>query len=96
MSDEPMNGVAEAELRSFVERIERLQEEKAAIGDDIKDVYGEAYSRGYDKTALGQVVTARRKRSKDAAKFTSQGELFDLYMTVLDAPSHTHARVRAA
>lgn len=92
MSDAQTGGIAAKELRSFVERIERLHEEKDAITDDIKDVYGEAKARGYDKTAIGQVVSARRKRSKDAAKFDGQGELFSLYWDAVEGSSHTHAR----
>jgi len=48
MSEEvDVSNVAAAELRQFIERIERLEEEKAAIASDIKDVFGEAKGRGY-------------------------------------------------
>ena len=53
MMDSPADtNVAGEELRSFVERIERLEEEKKTISDDIKDVYGEAKGRGYDVKVL--------------------------------------------
>ena len=52
MSNEDVQGVAAAQLKSIVERIERLEEEKKAIADDIKDVYGEAKGNGYDTKAL--------------------------------------------
>ena len=53
--------VAAAELRQFIERIERLEEEKAAISGDIKDVMGEAKGRGYDtKASAPSFVCARR------------------------------------
>lgn len=48
-------------LRSFIERIERLEEEKATIGDDIKDVYGEAKAEGYDTKAMRTIVKMRKK-----------------------------------
>lgn len=48
-------------LRSFVERIERLEEEKKTIGDDIKDVYGEAKGEGYDTKALRTIIKMRKK-----------------------------------
>lgn len=47
-----VEGVAAAELRQFIERVERLEEEKAAIQADIKDVMGEAKGRGYDTKAI--------------------------------------------
>jgi len=66
MTDNPdINGgdnahkVAAAELRSFCERIERLTEEKKTISDDIKDVKGEAKSRGYDKKMLDEMLKLR-------------------------------------
>ena len=52
------------QLKSFVERVERLSEEKKSIADDIKDVYAEAKSNGYDVKALREVVKLR-KRDKD-------------------------------
>ena len=58
------HGVARDQLRSFVERIERLEEEKKTIADDIKDVYGEAKGTGFDTKVLRAVI-ARRKRDKD-------------------------------
>ena len=52
------------QLKSFVKRVERLSEEKKSIADDIKDVYAEAKSNGYDVKALREVVKLR-KRDKD-------------------------------
>lgn len=57
--EEVMN-VAADELRLLIERIERLEEEKKAIGDDIKDVYAEAKSRGYDTRTMREVVKLRK------------------------------------
>ncbi len=52
--------VAADELRLLIERIERLEEEKKAIADDVKDVYGEAKARGYDTKTMRAVVRLRR------------------------------------
>ena len=52
--------VAADELRLLIERIERLEEEKKAIGDDVKDVYGEAKARGYDTKTMRSIVRLRK------------------------------------
>ncbi len=52
--------VAADELRLLIERIERLEEEKKAIADDVKDVYGEAKARGYDTKTMRMIVRLRR------------------------------------
>jgi uncharacterized protein (UPF0335 family) len=52
--------VAAEELRLLIERIERLEEEKKAIADDVKDVYGEAKSRGYDPKTMRAIVRLRK------------------------------------
>ncbi|MCC6982302.1 MAG: DUF2312 domain-containing protein, partial [Bauldia sp.] len=54
-------GVAAAQLRAIVERIERLEEEKKTISDDIKDVYAEAKANGYDTKTLRTVVRLRKQ-----------------------------------
>lgn len=54
------SGVARDQLRAFVERIERLEEEKKTIGDDIKDVYGEAKGMGFDTKQLKKLIAIRR------------------------------------
>ncbi|MEM6711425.1 MAG: DUF2312 domain-containing protein [Pseudomonadota bacterium] len=72
--------VAAGQLRSFIERIERLEEEKKAISDDIKDVYGEAKSNGFDTKVLRQVV---RIRKQDQAERQEQEALLDLYLGAL-------------
>ncbi len=59
--EKPMaENVAADELRQLIERIERLEEEKKAIGDDVKDVYGEAKSRGYDTKTIRRVIALRK------------------------------------
>lgn len=89
------------QVRSFIERIIRLKEEQDTIGDDIKDVYAEAKSVGYDKTAIGNVVSHLRKVSKKGADTVAeQGAIFDLYLAAYEGrssdDSHPHARERGA
>jgi uncharacterized protein (UPF0335 family) len=57
--------IAADELRLLIERIERLEEEKKAIADDVKDVYGEAKSRGYDTKTIRTIVRLRRMEAHD-------------------------------
>ena len=63
MAEEP--NVAADQLRLFIERIERLEEEKKGMADDIKDVYSEAKGQGYDAKIMRQIVRLR-KMEKDA------------------------------
>ena len=79
MSDQPA-GFARDHLRAFIERIERLDEERQTIADDIKEVYAEAKGSGFDTTILRQVV---RLRKQDAAERQEQEALLDLYMHAL-------------
>jgi uncharacterized protein (UPF0335 family) len=73
-------GIAGAQLKSIVERIEKLEEEKKAIGDDIKDVYAEAKANGFDTKILRQVI---RLRKQDAAEREEAETLLDLYLNAL-------------
>ncbi len=73
-------GVAQDQLRSIVERIERLEEEKAAIANDIKEVYAEAKGNGFDTKTLRQVI---RLRKQDKAERQEQEAILDLYMSAL-------------
>jgi uncharacterized protein (UPF0335 family) len=57
--------IAADELRLLIERIERLEEEKKAIGDDVKDVYGEAKARGYDTKTMRTIVRLRKMDKND-------------------------------
>lgn len=57
--------VSGEQLRLLIERVERLEEEKKGISDDIKDVYGEAKAVGYDTKIMKQIVKLRKK-SRDA------------------------------
>lgn len=73
-------GIAAAHLKSFVDRIERLEEEKKAIADDIKDVFAEAKANGFDTKALRAILKMRRE--DDDARRELQA-IVDLYMEVL-------------
>jgi uncharacterized protein (UPF0335 family) len=72
--------VAAAELRQFIERVERLEEEKAAIQGDIKDVMGEAKGRGYDTKAIRTII---RLRKKDANERIEEETILQTYMAAL-------------
>lgn len=78
----PVNtgGVAHDQLRSVVERIERLEEEKAATAADIKEVYAEAKANGFDTKTLRQVV---RIRKQDKTERQEQLAILELYLSAL-------------
>ncbi|MCR9124166.1 MAG: DUF2312 domain-containing protein [Phyllobacteriaceae bacterium] len=78
MSD--VHGVARDHLRAFVERIERLEEEKKTIADDIKDVYAEAKANGFDTKALRKIVAIRKQ---DQNERLEQEAVLDTYMAAL-------------
>ncbi|WP_457662742.1 DUF2312 domain-containing protein [Sinorhizobium medicae] len=74
------HGVARDQLRAFIERIERLEEEKKAIAEDIKDVYGEAKSMGFDAKILRKVISIRKQ---DADERAEQEAILDTYLQAL-------------
>jgi uncharacterized protein (UPF0335 family) len=74
-------GVAAEELKQFVERIERLEEEKKALTDDIRDVYAELKGRGFDSKAVRQIVKIRKQ---DHAERKELEAILDLYMQALN------------
>ena len=88
--------IARDQLRSIIDRILRLKEEQDALGADIREIYAEAKSNGYDKTALGNVVAHVRKRTKKGAAEVAEADaIFDLYLSAYDgAPSRAHVRAR--
>lgn len=75
------SGIAADRLRSFIERIERLEEEKAALAADIREVYSEARGVGFDVKVLRQVV---RLRKMNNAERREQEELLETYMRALE------------
>jgi uncharacterized protein (UPF0335 family) len=77
--DQP-TGFAREQLRAIVERIERLEEEKAALAGDIREVYAEAKSHGFDIKTLRRVIHLRKQ---DATERQEQEALLDVYMNAL-------------
>ena len=75
-----VGGVATDHLRSYIERIERLEEERAALGADIRDVYAQARSAGFDGKIMRQVV---RIRKMDQGDRQEQEYLLNLYKQAL-------------
>jgi uncharacterized protein (UPF0335 family) len=71
------NSFAHGQLKSFIERIERLEEEKKALTADIKEVYGEAKATGFDTKIMRKIVTMRKK---DSAERREEQAMLDLYM----------------
>jgi len=72
--------VAAGQLRALIERIERLEEEKKTIADDIKEVFAEAKGTGFDTKAIRTIV---RLRKKDQAERQEEDAILDLYMAAL-------------
>ena len=75
------DGVAADQLRAFIERIEKLEEEKAALQADIKEVYDEAKANGFDTKIMRQVVRLRKMDENDRQE---QEQMLDLYKRALD------------
>jgi uncharacterized protein (UPF0335 family) len=71
---------AQGQLKSFIERIERLEEEKKAVAADIKEVYGEAKATGFDTQIMRKIVALRKK---DTAERQEEEALLDLYLSAL-------------
>jgi uncharacterized protein (UPF0335 family) len=78
--DPDVGGIAADRLRSIIERVERLEEERKALGDDIKDIFAEAKSAGFDVGVLKQVI---RLRKKEPAEVEEMETLLDLYRRAL-------------
>ncbi len=78
--DAPATRFAKDHLKAFVERVERLEEEKKTISDDIRDVYAEAKSSGFDVKALRMIV---RLRKQDADERKEQDAILETYMHAL-------------
>ncbi len=76
-----VGGIAADRLRSFIERIERLEEEKAALAADIKEIYSEAKGTGFDVKVIRMVV---RLRKMDQSDRQEQDAVLDLYKRALD------------
>jgi uncharacterized protein (UPF0335 family) len=73
-------GVAAERLRSFVQRIERLEEDKAGVAQDIKEVYSDAKGEGFDIKVLRKIISLRKK---DPQQRREEDELLELYLSAL-------------
>ena len=74
------SSVNAGQLRAFIERIEKLEEEKRAISDDVKDVYAEAKGNGYDARILRKIISMRRQ---DLEKRKEEESILDVYLAAL-------------
>jgi uncharacterized protein (UPF0335 family) len=77
IGDNSLNG---GQLRAFVERVERLSEEKKALADDIRDVYAEGKSAGFDTKIMRKTI---KIRAMDRDKWREEEEILDLYLAAL-------------
>jgi uncharacterized protein (UPF0335 family) len=75
-----IDATAQGKLKSLIERIERLEEDKAAVAIDLKEVYAEAKGEGFDTRIIRKVV---RLRAQDKAKRQEEEALIDLYITAI-------------
>ena len=76
-----VGGIAAERLRSFIDRIERLEEEKASLAADIREVFGEAKASGFDTKVMRQVLKLRKLDQQDRQE---QEHLLDLYLRALE------------
>ena len=75
-----LTAAAQGRLKSFIERIERLEEDKAAIANDLKEVFAEAKGEGFDTKILRKVI---RLRKQDTAKRQEEEALVELYVSAI-------------
>ena len=87
-----VGGIAGAHLRSFVERLERLAEERKALADDISGVFKEAVAQGFDKKVLKEVL---KIRAKDPIELDELQSMVETYLRALNGASLVHARKAA-
>ncbi len=81
LDDKPeTGGIAADRLRSIIDRIERLEEERKALSSDIKDIYSEAKSAGFDPKVIRQLISLRKQEPADVEE---QETLLDLYKRAL-------------
>jgi uncharacterized protein (UPF0335 family) len=77
---EDVNPATAGQLKAFIERVERLEEEKRQIAEDVKDVYAEAKANGFDVKILRKIIALRRQ---DADERREQEEILETYMRAL-------------
>ncbi len=83
-----VGGVAGDQIRSFIERIERLEEEKKGLGEDIKEVYASAKAVGFDTKVMRKVISLRKLDPADRAE---QEALLDVYMHAIEGGASTES-----
>jgi uncharacterized protein (UPF0335 family) len=88
-----VGGIAGAQLKSFIERIERLEDEKRALGEDIKEVCAEAKGSGFEPKIMRQIIKIRRM---DKEEHDEQETLLDLYKRALSMVPESGPRAAAA
>ena len=88
-----VGGVAGEQLKSFIERIERLEEEKRALSGDIKEVYAEAKGTGFEPKIMRQIVKIRKM---DKEELDEEESLLDLYKRALGMAPDAQLETRAA
>lgn len=81
-----VGGIAADQLRSLIERIERLEEEKAALAADIRDVYAEAKGNGFDIKIMRQIIRLRKMEEPDREELKSLLDLYKRALGMVDAP----------
>lgn len=75
-----VGGIAVDQLRSIIDRIERLEEEKKGLAEDIKEVYAEAKGNGFDPAILRKIISLRKR---DASEREEEESILELYMRAL-------------
>ena len=80
VANDVLSGTAQSQLKTIIERIERLEEDKAAVTADLKEVFAEAKGNGFDTKILRKVI---RYRKQDRAKLQEEEALLDLYLSAI-------------
>lgn len=80
MTDDTVHAVSAGQLKAFIERIEHLEEEKAEIADQIKEVYAEAKAHGFDTKILRKIVSLRKKPADERAE---EEAILEVYLSAL-------------
>ena len=88
MAEKTKTTFAQGQLRTIVERIERLEEEKKTIAADIKEVYAEAKGNGFDTKVLRKVISLRKK---DADELQEEEAMIEVYLAALGMPAAQEA-----
>ena len=79
-AEDDVGGIAGKRLKSFIERVERLEQEKSELADDIKDIYAEAKGVGFDTKTIRKII---RLRKMDSEKRREEDELLELYKAAI-------------